>query len=149
MHVGRPEQQIRGGKMKSFWTPARDRRLIEYQAAGNSAAEIGKKLGATRSAVIGRSRRLRGIVYQSDIESWTRANAKRSEAAKKRMVIRREKQRKALRAMAADVRSGMPEGRAMDRAHRAGATWQQIGDYFGVSQQVSYQRAKNWRLLGR
>ena len=136
--------------MKSFWTPARDRRLLEYQAAGNSAADIGRRLGATRSAVIGRSRRLRGIIYQSDIDSWTRANARRSEEAKKRTALRREKRRKALRAMIADLRKGMPEGRAMDRAHRGGATWQQIGDHFGVSQQVAYQRAKNWRLgLGR
>jgi hypothetical protein len=131
--------------MKSFWTPARDRRLLAYQAAGHSAAVIGKKLGATRSAVIGRSRRLRGIVYQSDIDSWTRANAKRSEAARKRMAIRRDKQRQALRTMIADVRAGTPQAQAMARAHRAGATWQQIGEHFGVSQQVAYQRAKDWR----
>lgn len=131
--------------MNSFWTPARDKRLLEYQAAGHSAAVIGKKLGASRSAVIGRARRLRGIVYQSDIESWARANAKRSEAARKRMAARGQRQRKALQGLVKAVRAGMSQGRAMERAHRAGATWAQIGKIFGVSQQVAYQRAKSWR----
>ena len=135
--------------MKSFWTPSRDRRLRAYQAAGHSAAEIGKKLGATRSAVIGRSRRLRGIVYQSDIESWARANAKRMEAAKQRAALRQERQRKAVRELASAVNAGMPDAKAMARAHRAGATWGQIGEYFGISQQVAYQRAKSWQPRGR
>ncbi|MCC6780298.1 MAG: hypothetical protein IT537_27295 [Hyphomicrobiales bacterium] len=128
--------------MKSFWTPSRDKRLQEYETAGLSAAQIGRKLGTSRSAVIGRSRRLRGIVYQSDVESWARANAKRTEEAKVRTAARRERQRKALRAMAKSLRGGVSEAKAMARAHREGATWQQIGDHFGISQQVAYQRAK-------
>ena len=58
--------------MKSKWTSARDKRLLAQQAAGRTAAEIAKSLGVSRNAVIGRSRRLRGIVYRSDIESWAR-----------------------------------------------------------------------------
>ena len=135
--------------MKSFWTPSRDQRLRRYQASGHSAAEIGKKLGATRNAVIGRSRRLRGIVYQSDIESWARANAKRTEAAKKRTALRQKRQRKAMRELAGAVTAGMPDAKAMARAHRAGATWGQIGEYFGISQQVAYQRVKNWPQRAR
>ncbi len=140
---------LRGDTMKSFWTPSRDTRLKQYEAAGLSAAEIGRKLGTSRSAVIGRSRRLRGIVYQSDIESWARANAKRTEAAKVRTALRRERQRKAVRALAKDVRDGVPEAKAMARAHRDGATWQQIGDHFGISQQVAYQRAKSGQARPR
>ena len=59
--------------MTTSWTPSRDKRLLAQQAAGRTAAQIAKTLGVTRNAVIGRSRRLRGIVYQSDIDSWTRA----------------------------------------------------------------------------
>jgi GcrA cell cycle regulator len=131
--------------MKSFWTPSRDRRLRAYRAGGLSAAEIGRKLGATRNAVIGRDRRLRGIVYQSDIESWARANAKRTAAARKRTALRQERQRKAMRELASAVAAGMPDAKAMARAHRAGATWGQIGAYFSISQQVAYERARNRR----
>ena len=74
------------------WTAARDKRLETMQSAGKTAAEIAKALGTSRNAVIGRSRRLRGIVYQSDIDSWTRANARRSAEAHKRAEIRGEVQ---------------------------------------------------------
>ena len=84
--------------MTTSWTPSRDKRLLAQQAAGRTAAQIAKTLGVTRNAVIGRSRRLRGIVYQSDIDSWTRANAQRAEEARKRAQVRRVAQRKALRA---------------------------------------------------
>ena len=76
------------------WTAARDKRLETMQSAGKTAAEIAKALGTSRNAVIGRSRRLRGIVYQSDIDSWTRANARRSAEAHKRAEIRGELQSK-------------------------------------------------------
>jgi hypothetical protein len=109
--------------MKSNWTPSRDKRLLGQQAAGRTAAQIAKSLGVSRNAVIGRSRRLRGIVYKSDIESWARANARRSQEARKRMKARQK---------------------AMARAHRGGALWRQIGEQFGVSQQAAYEKAKTW-----
>jgi hypothetical protein len=135
----------RGGSMKSPWTPSRDKRLQALQAAGRSAAQIAKTLGTSRNAVIGRSRRLRGIVYQSDIESWTRANARRAEEAKARAVVRREKERKAIRDMAKALAAGMPRGKAMARAFRAGAMWRQIGEHFGLSPQAAYEAAKRAR----
>ena len=131
--------------MKSFWTPARDQRLLEQQAAGRTAAEIAKALGTTRSAVIGRSSRLRGIVYQSSIDSWTRANAKRLAEGRKRAALRRETRRQAIRDMARAVASGIAEGKAMTRAHQTGATWRQIGEHFGISAQAAFDRAKAWR----
>jgi hypothetical protein len=79
--------------MESSWTPARDRRLQALEAEGFSAAQIAKKLGTTRNAVIGRSRRLRGIVYQSDIDSWTRANARRSRRRTTRRCAPRSRRR--------------------------------------------------------
>jgi hypothetical protein len=117
--------------------------------AGRTAAQIAKTLGVTRNAVIGRSRRLRGIVYQSDIDSWTRANARRAEEARKRAQLRRVAQRKALRDLARAVARGVPAGKAMSRAHKAGALWRQIGDYFGISQQAAYERAKTWTQRSR
>jgi hypothetical protein len=130
--------------MKSSWTPSRDKRLLALQAAGRTAAEIAKSLGRSRNSVIGRSRRLRGIVYRSDTESWARANARRSQEAKERMKARQKAQREALRELARAVRRGVPTGKAMARAHRAGALWWQIGDRFGISQQAAYEKAKLW-----
>jgi hypothetical protein len=130
--------------MKSNWTPSRDKRLLTQQAAGRTAAQIAKSLGVSRNAVIGRSRRLRGIVYKSDIESWARANARRSQEAKKRMKVGKEANRKALPELARAVARGEPKGKAMARAHRGGALWRQIGEQFGVSQQAAYEKAKTW-----
>ena len=135
--------------MKSSWTSLRDKRLLALQAAGRTAAEIAKSLRISRNAVIGRSRRLRGIVYRSDIESWARANARRSQEAKKRMKARRKAQREALQEFSRAVRRGVPAGKAMARAHRDGALWRQIGDRFGISQQAAYEKAKLWRQRHR
>ena len=135
--------------MTTSWTPSRDKRLLAQQAAGRTAAQIAKTLGVTRNAVIGRSRRLRGIVYQSDIDSRTRANAQRAEEARKRAQVRRVAQRKALRDLARAMARGVPVGKAMARAHKAGALWRQIGHYFGISQQAAYERAKTWTQRSR
>jgi hypothetical protein len=142
--AGRASGAHDGAAMKSNWTPSRDKRLLTQQAAGRTAAQIAKSLGVSRNAVIGRSRRLRGIVYKSDIESWARANARRSQEARKRMKARQKAQRKALRELARAVARGEPKGKAMARAHRAGALWRQIGEQFGVSQQAAYEKAKTW-----
>jgi hypothetical protein len=135
--------------MATDWTRSRDKRLLAQQAAGRTAAQIAKTLGVTRNAVIGRSRRLRGIVYQSDIDSWRRANARRAQEARKRAQVRRVAQRKALRDLARAVTRGMPVGKAMSRAHQAGALWRQIGAYFRISQQAAYERAKTWKQRWR
>jgi hypothetical protein len=131
--------------MKSFWTPARDKRLLLEWTNGRSAAEIAKTLGTTRNAVIGRSSRLRGIKYASSIESWKRSNAKKSEEARKRGRLRTQHQRKLIKDMMKAVAGGMAEGKAMSLAHRAGATWGQIAEYFEISEQVAYYREKLWR----
>src|SRR5262245_58474874 len=145
----RGSERLTGAAMTTSWTPSRDKRLLAQQAAGRTAAQIAKTLGVTRNAVIGRSRRLRGIVYQSDIDSWTRANAQRAEEARKRAQVRRVAQRKALRDLARAMARGAPVGKAMARAHKAGALWRQIGGYFGISQQAAYERAKTWTQRSR
>src|SRR5436190_17327864 len=128
---------MREAAMATDWTRSRDKRLLAQQAAGRTAAQIAKTLGVTRNAVIGRARRLRGIVYQSDIDSWKRANARRSAEAHKRAATRADQQKKALAEMAKALNAGMAKPRAMLRAFRAGAYWRQIGDYFGISQQAA------------
>src|SRR5262252_8980331 len=130
-----------GVPMQSGWTSARDRRLQALEQEGLSAAQIAKKLGTSRNAVIGRARRLRGIVYQSDIDSWKRANARRSAEAHKRASARADQQKKALAEMTKALNAGVAKPRAMLRAFRAGAYWRQIGDYFGISQQAAYEAA--------
>jgi hypothetical protein len=131
--------------MKSPWTPARDKRLLALQKSGHSAAEIAEKLGTSRSAVIGRSVRLRGIVYKSSIRSWKKANAKRAAEAKERALVRADRQRKAMRELAKAVKGGVAREKAMARAFKAGAYWWQIGEYFGISQQAAYEAAKRAR----
>jgi hypothetical protein len=134
--------------MQSGWTPARDKRLQALEQEGLSAAQIAKKLGTSRNAVIGRSRRLRGIVYQSDIESWTRANARRSQEAHARMAVRADKQKKVIADMVKAIAAGTPKPNAMLRAFKAGAFWRQIGEQFGISQQAAYEAAKKARKRG-
>jgi hypothetical protein len=51
-----------------LWTPERDEELKRHEAAGLSAAKIAVLLHTTRSAVIGRSNRLRGTIFKSDLE---------------------------------------------------------------------------------
>jgi len=147
--VGRVSGAHDRAAMKSSWTLSRDKRLLAQQAAGRTAAEIAKSMGISRNAVIGRSRRLRGIVYKSDIESWARANARRSQEAKARMKVRQKAQRKALRELARAMARGVDKGKAMAQAHRAGALWRQIGAHFGVSQQAAYEKAKIWTQRNR
>ena len=135
--------------MKSPWTPSRDKRLKALQAKGRSAAEIAKTIGTTRNAVIGRSIRLRGIVYKSSIASWKRANAKKSAAARVRAKLRVHLQHKVMRDMVRAIAGGMPAGKAMTQAFHAGAMWRQIGDHFGITPQAAYERARAWRKRKR
>jgi hypothetical protein len=137
--------------MTSPWTPARDKRLLQLQGAGRSAAEIARTMGTTRGAVIGRSLRLRGIVYQSSIDSWKRANAKALAArrAEGRSFEPPEVRRKALREMAKAIVRGMPRSEAIWRANQAGALWREIGDYFGISRQGAHVAASSWKRRSR
>ena len=63
----------------SFWTPERDEELKRHEAAGLSAAKIAVQLGTTRGAILGRSNRLRGKVFKSDLERRPRRRSPASE----------------------------------------------------------------------
>jgi len=59
---------IRPGTPMQHWTRERDEELKRHEAAGLSAAKIAVQLGTTRGAILGRSNRLRGKVFKSDLE---------------------------------------------------------------------------------
>jgi hypothetical protein len=67
--------------MRHYWTPEDDEELKRLEAAGLSASEIAARLNTTRSAIIGRSNRLRGNLFASDA---ARRNLQSTGAAKKR-----------------------------------------------------------------
>jgi hypothetical protein len=75
--------------------------------------------------------------------AWVQ-RAQRREANRRRAQAREERQRKLLREMASAVKRGMPEGQAMARAHRAGATWVRIAEHFGMALQTAHYRAQVW-----
>ena len=79
---------------------------------------------------------------RSDIDSWTRANARRSAEAHKRAEIRGELQSKVIAEMIKSLSSGAPKERAMEKSFKAGAYWWQIGEHFGMSQQTAYETVK-------
>jgi hypothetical protein len=59
------------------------------------------------------ARRLRGVVHQSDIDRWTRANARRSAEAHKRAEIRGELLSKVIAEMIKSLSAGVTKERAM------------------------------------
>jgi hypothetical protein len=64
---------------RGFWTPERDEELKRHEAAGLSATKIAVQLGTTRGAILGRSNRLRGKVFKSDLERRPRRRSPASE----------------------------------------------------------------------
>ena len=139
---GCTDESVRGGRGERRRAGLRKTKTRVRVTPPLTAAEIAKALGTSCNAVIGRSRRLRGIVYQSDIDSWTRANARRSAEAHKRAEIRGELQSKVIAEMVKSLSSGVPKERAMEKAFKAGAYWWQIGEHFGMSQQTAYETVK-------
>ena len=63
-----------------YWTPERDEEMKRHEAAGLSAAKIAAQLGTTRGAILGRSNRLRGKVFKSDLERRPRRRSPASTA---------------------------------------------------------------------
>ncbi|HEY2227780.1 MAG TPA: GcrA family cell cycle regulator [Xanthobacteraceae bacterium] len=120
-----------------FWTPERDRRLQKLEAAGLSAAQIAQQLGATRNAVIGRSVRLRGLTFPSQLR-------KAEGEAARRLALRRNKKRRvdaALSLMRQLIAKRIPLAMTVAKAVAAGATYQAIADELGVSRQRAHQIA--------
>jgi hypothetical protein len=118
-----------------FWTAEKDRILQKLEAAGHTARQIGARLGATRSAVIARSARLRGVVFRCEVERQKREKAQQ-------MARHRERKRRieaALAAMRRGVASGMERNAAIALAVEARATYQAVADALGLTRQRIHQ----------
>ena len=124
----------------SFWRPAKNKRLLEEWGKGRSAATIGRAIGISRNAVLGRLLRLRRAGHKIGARDYAIADTARTSAVKKLA----QKQRKIINAMAKAIRGGMSRGAAMTRAAGEGASWVQIGEHFGISAQNAYATGKAW-----
>jgi hypothetical protein len=115
----------------TIWTAEKDKQLQRLEAAGLSAAQIAVRIGKTRNAVIGRSVRLRGLIFPSQLQR------QRRERALLAARLRREKERTAvaLGAMRRAIARGTPRDVAIVSAVRAHVTYQAIADELGLSRQ--------------
>jgi hypothetical protein len=115
----------------TFWTTEKDRQLQRLEAAGLSAAQIADRLGATRNAVIGRSVRLRGLTFPSQIKRQRAQRAVRAE----RLHQHRERIAASLAAMRRMMAKGTPRDTAIVSAVKSRATYQAIADELGLTRQ--------------
>jgi hypothetical protein len=119
----------------SFWTPARDKSLQKLEAAGLSAAQIAERLGTTRNAVLGRSARLRGVVY--------RYYMRREKELRAKCASRRHERDHRSDALLSEMREAIakrvPRNIAIAKAVEGGVTYQAIGKELGLSRQRVYQ----------
>src|SRR5260370_13616705 len=115
----------------TFWTAEKDKQLRRLEAAGLSAAQIADRLGTTRNTVIGRSVRLRGVIFPSQIQR------QRTERALQAARLHQQKERTAvsLASMRRVVARGTPRDMAIVSAVKAHVTYQAIADELGLSRQ--------------
>jgi hypothetical protein len=115
----------------TFWTADKDKQLRKLEAAGLSAAQIADRLGTTRNAVIGRSVRLRGLTFPSQIQR------ERTKRALHAAHLRQKKERAALSlaSMRRLIARGTPRASAIVSAIRDQVTYQAIADELGITRQ--------------
>jgi hypothetical protein len=115
----------------TFWTAEKDKQLRRLEAAGLSAAQIADRLGTTRNAVIGRSVRLRGLIFPSQIQR------QRSERASRAALLHQQKERAALSlaSMRRVIARGTPRNTAIVSAVKDRVTYQAIADELGLTRQ--------------
>ena len=117
--------------MAAFWTAEKDKHLRRLEAAGLSAAQIADRLGTTRGAVIGRSVRLRGLVFPLQLK---RQRTERTLQAE-RLHQQRERTATSLASMRRVITRGTPRDVAIVSAARAHVTYQAIADELGLTKQ--------------
>jgi hypothetical protein len=119
----------------TFWSAEKDRQLQRLEAAGLSAAQIADRIGTTRNAVIGRSVRLRGLIFRSQLQR------QRSGRALRAARLRQQKERHAvvLASMRRAIARGTPRDAAIVSAVKARVTYQAIADELGLSRQRVHQ----------
>ena len=113
----------------TFWTAEKDKQLRRLEAAGLSAAQIADRLGTTRNAVIGRSVRLRGLVFPSQTQS------QRTERASHAARLQKERTAISLASMRRAIAKGTPRDTAIASAVKAHVTYQAIADELGLTRQ--------------
>ncbi len=107
------------------------RRIAGRRKTGLSAAQMADRLGTTRNSVIGRSVRLRGLIFPSQRQ---RQRSKRALHAAR---LRQQKERTAvsLASMRRAIVKGTPRNVAIALAVKAHITYQAIADELGLSRQ--------------
>src|SRR5580704_11718302 len=127
--------QYRDGALRqmtaSIWTTERDKQLQRLEAADLSAAQIADRLGTTRNAVIGRSVRLRGVIFPSKIRMQRTERAARAE----RLDQQRRRIAAPLASMQRAIARGTPGDMAIVSAVKAHVTYQAIADELGLTRQ--------------
>jgi hypothetical protein len=128
-----------------FWTAEKDKQLRRLEAAGLSAAQIAGRLGTTRNAVIGRSVRLRGLIFPSQLEREQRERALRAA----RLRERKERTTASLTSMRRAIAKGTPRNAAIVAAvtGSASVTYRAIADELGLTRQRVQQIAA--AMVGR
>jgi hypothetical protein len=117
--------------MSAPWTREKDERLLRLQAKGLSARQIADRLGTTRNAVIGRSARLRGLVFPSELRRRKRVTARPRKANPRADA--------ALAAFRRAIAKGIDRDEAIVSAVAARATYRAVGDELGLSRQRIHQ----------
>ena len=125
----------------TFWNARRDTRLQRLERRGLSASQIAGMLATTRNAVLGRSVRLRGLVFPSVLEARA---ARKAELAERR-AARERATAKVLRTMQHNLSGGMAREDAILRAVRDGASYRAIGAALGITKQRCHQLAARVR----
>jgi hypothetical protein len=126
----------------SFWTAEKNKQLQRLEAAGLSAAQIADRLGTTRSAVLGRSVRVRGLIFPSQIQRQRTERAQ--QAAREHQ--QRERTAASLASMRRVIARGTPRDMAIVSAVKAHLTYRAIADELGLTkqrvQQIVAKRAR-------
>jgi hypothetical protein len=120
--------------MSAPWSRERDKQLLRLQAKSLAASQIAEQLGTTRSVVLGRSARLRGLAFPSN----TRRGERKATRTRRRDK-NNHRNATALAAMRRAIAKGVNRDQAIISAVRAHATYQAIADELGVSRQRVHQ----------
>lgn len=124
---------------RTYWTPDRDEELKRHEAAGLSNTEIAALLHTTRSAVIGRSNRLRGNLFRSDVERLKRHPQQGTFFAA--MEATSPKHEVIFATLRADLAAGVDRDVVVKWALGAGLKRATVGEFFGLSIEQVFQIA--------
>lgn len=111
-----------------MWQPCEDRELLELWPS-HSASEIGRKLGRSRNAIIGRFHRINRTYNDKKMARARRESAEKTTSRRlKEVVVISEMKRR--------IAAGADRNSEIVRAFNAGAGQPAIGDVFGVTRQA-------------